>query len=304
MVKVLTVDEEKNFFWKNMRGSLRLAIAAGILLILLVIGFNIFHRVKIPVGFVGVKVLLYGSNKGVSNTEELSPGIYWTGLYTEVFEFPTFMQNYTWTHNPHEGRGEDESITFQTKEGMDVNADIGISYELEPTKVTYIYQKYRKGISEITDIYLRNYVRDALNASASRLSVENVYGEGKAELIKAVQEMVQRQVFEVGIKIDKIYLIGSFRLPENVKRALDSKIQATQDAMRVQNEVMQARAEKEKAIVVAEGQARANKLLSDSITPSLIKLKTIEKWNGALPLVGNSGNIVDVRGLMNAAKSE
>jgi regulator of protease activity HflC (stomatin/prohibitin superfamily) len=288
----------------NFRALIHVAVVLAVLFAGYLIATSIFHRVKIPVGYVGVKVELYGSNKGVSNTEELVPGIYWTGLYTEVYEFPTFMQNYTWTRNPNEGRPVDESITFQTKEGMDVNADIGISYELEPSKVTYIYQKYRKGIDEITDVFLRNYVRDALNATASRLSVEEVYGEGKAAMIKEVQEVVQRQVAEVGIKIDKIYMIGSFRLPENVKQALDSKIQATQDAMRVQNEVMQAKAEKEKAIVVAEGQARANKLISDSITPNLIRLKTIEKWNGALPLVGGAGNIIDVRGLMGSAKAE
>lgn len=304
MAKTGTFDEGGGLLGGGPRGSIRLAVAAVVVILIVIIGSNIFHRVKIPVGYVGVKVLLYGSNKGVSGTEELAPGIYWTGLYTEVFEFPTFMQNYTWTRSAHEGRAVDESITFQTREGMDVNADIGISYELEPAKVTYIYQKYRKGIDEITDVYLRNYVRDALNATASRLSVENVYGEGKADLIKSVQDMVQKQVADVGIKIDKIYMIGSFRLPDNVKRALDSKIQATQDAMRVQNEVMQARAEKEKAIVVAEGQARANKLLSDSITPTLIRLKTIEKWNGVLPLVGSGGNIIDVRGLMGAAKTE
>jgi len=288
----------------DMKGLMRPAIIIAVLFVLFLAGRGLVNRVKIPVGYVGVKVYLYGSNKGVSNTEELAPGIYWTGLYTEVFEFPTFMQNYTWTRSINEGRPVDESITFQTKEGMDVNADIGISYELEPDKVTYIYQKYRKGIDEITDVFLRNYVRDALNATASKMSVEEVYGEGKADLIKAVQDMVQRQVNEVGIKIDKVYMIGSFRLPDNVKHALDAKIQATQDAMRVENEVMQAKAEKEKAIVVAEGQAQANRLLSESITPNLIKLKTIEKWNGALPLVGSGGNIIDLHDVMAASKGQ
>lgn len=58
-----------------------------------------------------------------------------------------------------------ESITFQTREGMSVNADVGISYHIN-----------RKGIEWITDIYLRNIVRDAFKQYGSQVNVESVYG--------------------------------------------------------------------------------------------------------------------------------
>ncbi len=61
----------------------------------------------VPAGNVGVKVNLLGSSKGV-DAEELGVGRYWIGMNEQLFLFPTFMQNYTWTQNPHEGQPEDE----------------------------------------------------------------------------------------------------------------------------------------------------------------------------------------------------
>ena len=190
----------------------------------------------VPAGHVGVKVYLLGGNKGV-DTEELGTGRYWLGMNEELYLFPTFMQNYVWTAGVDEGSPNDESLSFQTVEGLTANADIGISYSIDPTKVTEIFQKYRRGVEEITDTFLRNMVRDALVKAASNKPIEYVYGAGKAELIATVQEDVTRQVEPIGIKIDKIYWIGDIRLPDKVITSINEKIGATQKAQQRQNEV-------------------------------------------------------------------
>lgn len=256
---------------------------------------------KVPSGHVGVKVYLLGSSKGV-DTEELGVGRYWIGMNEELFLFPTYTQNYTWTKAPDETGTEDESITFQTMEGMSVNADMGISYHINPEKVTDIFQKYRKGVSEITDIYLRNMVRDALVLEASKLPVESVYGPGKAALIEAVQKRVQDQVAEIGIVIEKIYWIGDVRLPPVVVERIDQKNAATQMAQQRQNEVAQAKAEAQKKIEEARGeaestllkakaQAEANRELAASITPELVQYRALDKWDGVLPRMTGSNAV-------------
>ena len=103
---------------------------------------------KVPAGYVGVKVNLYGTSKGVQ-AEELAVGRYWIGMNEELYTFPTFTQNYVWTRSTTEGSPNDESISFQTNEGVVVNTDVGISYHINSKKVTDIFQKYRKGIDEI-----------------------------------------------------------------------------------------------------------------------------------------------------------
>ena len=257
---------------------------------------------KVPAGHVGVKVHLLGTSKGV-DTEELNVGRYWIGWNEELYLFPTFKQNYVWTKDAREGSSNDESFTFQTKEGMEVGADIGVTYKLDPKKINTIFQKYRKGVEEITDIFLRNYVRDSLNSVASNMAVESVYGSGKTKLMEDVQKKVSNQVSEEGIIIEKIYLLGSFRLPKIVITALNAKVKATQQAQQRENELREAEAEAKKKIAEAEGtarsiivkadaQAKANRKIAGSLSSALVEYKKIEKWNGVLPKVSGSKSMI------------
>lgn len=261
---------------------------------------------KVPAGYVGVKVYLLGGSKGV-DSEVLGVGRYWIGVNENLFLYPTFQQNYIWTQSEDEGSLDDESFTFQTSEGMQVGADIGVSYHLDPDKIPQIFQKYRKGIEEITNVYLRNHVRNALNKVSSGMGIQDLYGARKSELIDLVSAEVKNKVSDIGIIIDQIYLIGSFRLPDTVVEALNRKLEATQKAQQRQNEIAQARAEAKKKIeeargdaqsilTVAKAQAQANEILSRSITPELVQYKQTEKWNGVLPKFTGS-NVVPMLGV-------
>ena len=250
---------------------------------------------KVEVGEVGIKVHLLGGDKGV-DSEQLTPGRYWIGVNEQLYTFPTFMQNYTWARSPHEGSEHDESITFQTKEGLSVNADIGITYTLQQDKIPVLFQKYRKGISEITDIYLRNLVRDAINTESSTKSIDAVYGEGKADLIKAAEARVREEVGQFGITVDHLSWVGDIRLPETVVTAINEKINASQQAITRQNQVETAKAQAAIAIAQAEGDAQSKLLIAEAEAkairlkgeavhnnPGVAELNAIEKWDGHLP---------------------
>lgn len=277
-------------------------MSAKSILILLVLGifglFGLTSCSKVPAGNVGVVVHLLGGAKGV-DVEERGVGRYWLGWNDEMFLFPTFTQNDTWK--------DKESITFQTKEGLNVNADIGVSFHVDPTKVTAVFQKYRKGIDEISDIYLRNMVQDSLVKTASTQEVETVYGQGKAELLASVEEQVRKEVEPIGIVIEHIYWVGTLRLPDNVVSAINAKIGATQMAAQRENEIQQTKAEAQKVIEAARGEAesklavaRANaeavKLQGEAeaaaieakskalnTNPQLVQYEIARNWNGVLP---------------------
>ena len=250
---------------------------------------------KVPAGNVGVKAYLLGTNKGV-DVEELGPGRYYIGINEELYLFPTFTQNYTWTQAPDETGDENEELGFQTVEGLAVTADVGISYRIDPDKAATIFQKYRKGVNEITDIYLRNMVRDSLVKNASTIPVESVYGAGKTKLIEAVQADVTKQVADIGIIVEKVYWVGELRLPKAVTESINAKIQMTQEAQRAQNQV--AKAEAEARVREANATGAANALVTiatakaDAIriegaalaaNPTLVELRAVEKWDGKLP---------------------
>lgn len=248
---------------------------------------------RVPAGYVGIKVNMLGSSKGV-DYREVGPGRYFLGPNTEMFTFPTFTQNYVWTKSSQEGSSNNEEITFQTVEGLSCQADVGISYHINRAMVGQIFTKYRKGIDEITDIYMRNMVRDAFVTVSSRLPIETVYGSGKMDMVNEVQKIVTDQCAPIGIEIEKVYLIGDLRLPEQVITALNEKIAATQRAQQRENEVREAEAQAQKDVaaangkaqsilVEAEAQAQANTILAKSLTTALVEYKRVEKWNGAMP---------------------
>ena len=280
------------------------------LLIILLLGL-MYSCSKVPAGHVGVKVYLLGGDKGV-DSEELGVGRYWIGINEELYLFPTFQQNYVWTADERDGSENDESFTFQTKEGMQVGADVGITYSLDPKKISTIFSKYRRGVDEITDTFLRNYVRDAFNAHASTMAVESVYGEGKAKLLSEVEESVRTQVASIGINVEKIYLVNTFRLPETVTEALNRKIEATQRAEQRENELREAEAQAKKNVAEAEGKAKvqvamaeaegtsilikakaeaeANSVISKSLDSKLIQYERVKRWDGVMPKVVGGEN--------------
>jgi len=263
---------------------------------------------RVPVGYAGVKVYLLGGAKG--DIEIVGTGRYYLGYNEDLFLFPLFKQTYSFTQSKTEGSPTDESFTFQTAEGLSVNADIGVALRIEKEKVKDIFQTYRKGIDEILHQFMRNEIRSALNAAASKYKVEYVYGEGKNKLIVEATHAVQAKMNPQGIIVEELYPLGDFRLPEVVVATLNAKIAATQAAEKSENELRQAKAEAQKKIAEAEGTAASKKALAEdeaksnqiklsTITEQLIKYETImnermaiERWNGVMPITVMGGNVV------------
>lgn len=286
----------------------QMVIVGSIIAVVLIGGiYGCVSCKKVPAGYVGVKVYLLGGSKGV-DSEKLGVGRHFIGMNEELYLFPTYKQNYVWTKSPDEGRSQDESISFQTKEGLEIGADVGITYSVDPAKVDIVFQKYRKGIDEITDIFLRNRVRDTFNLVASQYDVESAYGEGKAKLIEEVNKSLKEELGKEGIIIERIYLIGKFRLPETVTAALNAKIEATQKAQQSENELREAEAEAKKTVATAKAEAEAIRLKQQSLTPLLVKMRWIEAWEkggSKMPMIvsgSGGGNIINVQDVLKAGE--
>ena len=239
-------------------------------------------------GNVGIKINQTGDNRGVDQLP-LETGWVTYNIFTQkVFEYPIFVQTVIWTADTKEGAPADESITFNSKEGMVINGDISLSYQLTAEKVPAFYVKFRSDdLKAFTYGFLHNVARDAFNEIGPTFSVEEIYGPSKEFLLKKVVERINSQTKQYGVEIVQFGFTGALRLPPSVIDALNGKIAATQTAMRVHNEVMTAQAEAEKTIATAKGQAEANRILAQSISPQLIQWRNlaiteqwINKWNG------------------------
>jgi regulator of protease activity HflC (stomatin/prohibitin superfamily) len=273
----------------KLKHKIQAGVACGFTLVAAIyVGCNL---TRVPAGYRGVIVNLYGSDKGVSE-QSAGVGRYYLGWNKEMYLFPTFLQNRSWN-------GE-QAITMQTSEGLTITTDAGITYQIEPDNIVKVFTKYRLGIEEITNTFLHNMVRDAMNEVASRMTVDQIYGLKKEEFITSVNKIVIKEAAANGINVDKIYLIGSFVLPPSVMNSINTKIEASQNAVKVENEIATSRAEAQKTIVDAkaaaeriiinaESQAKANKILAESLTPEFVSYQAILKWNGQLPTTNAGG---------------
>lgn len=236
-------------------------------------------------GEVGVVVNMLGDEKG-AEIKEKTVGIHFIPPWKSIYKFPIFEQNHQWTG--------DDSFTFQTSEGLPVTAEIGITYHLQPNRIHELFCRYRRGMEEITHMFIRNNLRDYINRYASKMKIEDLIGPKKEDFFKDVHNSVQEELNEMGFVITHVYTIGQFNVPQNVKEALNDKIAATQRAQQRENELREAEAQARKVVAETEGAAKskiikakadaeANTLLSKSITRELLEWNSINKWDGKMP---------------------
>lgn len=293
----------------GVRKGLKLTVFAVLAFIL----FSVFttyvaNVTRVDVGHVGIEVNLSGSQRGASEIPIRTGWVFYSPLRSQIIEFPTYVQTVKWTSSLDEGHAANESMSFNSKEGMEIYADVSLSYAIEPNRVPDFYVKYRfTDLDHFTHGILRDVVRNSLNEVASTYNVEEIYGESKAEFLNKVQILIQHQLDPVGVGIQQFGFIGAPHVPAVIASAITSKAQAVQDAERARNELAQTQAEAAKTIAQADGEAKAavtraqgeaeaNRIRQTSITPQLLELRKLEnqrviaeRWNGQLPTV-ESGN--------------
>ena len=283
--------------------KLVLLTVAGLIGLLLFFNY-IFALTRIGAGYTGVEILLSGSQRGASEIPIRTGWVFYSPIRSQIIEFPTYVQTVKWTRNPDEGRPGNEEMSFNSKEGMEIYVDVSLSYAIEPRKVPDFYLKYRvSDLDNFTHGILRDVVRNSLNEVASTYTVEQIYGEQKAQFLHAVEALIQQKVLPVGVVIQQFGFIGAPRVPEVIASAITAKAQAIQNAERANNELAETQAQAAKKIAEAEGDAKsnvtraqgeaeANRIRQSSITPQLLELRRLEnqrqlidRWNGQLPQV-------------------
>ena len=255
---------------------------------------------RINAGHVGIKVNLYGDEKGVDNVVEVTGAQWYNPIKTEIYETPTFVQNSVWTEDKREESGKREGFTLTTQDGMTVGIDVSLNYRVLPENAVEIFKKYRKPLEEVSNTVLRNYTRDGFNTAASMFTAEEMYSD-RAAFEDVADSLVTQILEKEGFTVEKIVLLNAIRLPESVTKSIEAKVKAKQIALQKQQELAQAEADAEKAIEDARGRAESMKIKADaeryayeqkqrSLTPLLVQQQWVEKWNGNL----GTGNVYGV----------
>jgi regulator of protease activity HflC (stomatin/prohibitin superfamily) len=241
-----------------------------------------------------VGIVIHRAGGGV-DPQPLGPGIHMRVPFaTGIEEYPVFLKTVVLARTSNERAGNDE-INVNSVEGQPLSLDVSLSFELDPARTPRLYSTFRTDIEQITHGFVKQAIRQSLQEVVGTEPIADIIGPKKAEATTRTRVLIAQRLQPYGFEV-KQFTINELRAPPAVMEAINQKNVMQQQALTAQNELQkntfQAQGDsikaagRAKAITAeAEAQARANQLLSQSITPTLVQYELSKKWNGQMPQV-------------------
>jgi regulator of protease activity HflC (stomatin/prohibitin superfamily) len=250
------------------------------------ITFLFFSCERIDAGHVGIKVNQYGDNKGVDDVVAVTGMVFYNPITTTVYEFPTFIQ-----HKEYKG---ENSFVVNSKDGSEFSVSPIMNYSVQRDKVPSIFSKYRRPLEDIEEGFLKTAVYDAFRLATNKYTADELISN-RAVFEIEVRRLLDGQLLKEGFVINQF--TSNLIYPETFKKSIEAKNNAVQAALRAENEVKTAEAQAKIKVATAEGNAQAmltsakaeaesNRMKQQTLTPLLLQLEYINKWDGKLPVYG------------------
>ncbi len=219
-------------------------------------------------GKVGVQVLFGKVQDGV-----LESGLHVINPLYEVIPFDIQTQNYTMSAVNNEGQKEgDDAIRVLSSDGLEVTIDISVLYKVNPFKAPYIYQNI--GVDYVDKI-VRPVTRTAIRDNAVNYQAVDLYSVKRQEFQTKINQTITQSFEKRGLELQQI-LVRNIALPASVKASIESKINAEQDAQKMQFVLQKERQEADRKRVEAQGIADYQKILSTGLSDKQLQYETIK----------------------------
>lgn len=253
----------------------RILTLVGGFLVLVVL---IFSSERIDSGHVGIKVNLFGDNKGVDDVVVVTGMVFYNPFTTRIYEFPTFIQHKEYTN--------EDSFVVNTKDGSEFSVSPIMNYSVQREKVPTIFSKYRRPLEEIETGFLKTAVYDAFRLATNKYTADELISN-RALFEVEVRRLLENQLTKEGFIINQF--TSNLVYPDSFKNAINAKNNSVQQALKASNDVKTAEANAKIKVATAQGnaqamltiaraEAEANTLKQKTLTPLLIQQQWIEAW--------------------------
>jgi prohibitin 1 len=165
------------------------------------------------------------------------------------------------------------SLNLPTKEGLSVTSEISILYRLKVERVPEILEQIGPNYTGVITSVFRSASADV----CSQFFAKDMHSGRRADIEMAIKDKMAQNLDWQGILIEAV-LMKSIQLPRGLSTSIEQKLQAEQDAMRMEFILQQERLEAQRKIIEAEGTRDAQKILSEGLTPAIIKIRSIEAF--------------------------
>ncbi len=260
--------------------SARLIVVQWVTLALGLVVLLASMAVIIPPGQAGVVVLF-----GTVRTQVLPAGLHFINPFSQVVEMEVRTRNYTMSGIGDEGQKKgDDSIPVITSDGLTVKLDATVFYHLDQERCPKIYEKIG---TDVEGQILRSQIRTSLRDAAAGLTATELYTTHRMGFVENVTKTLTTAFMERGIVMEQV-LLRNVLLPDQITKAINDKIAADQDAQKMAFVLQKEKQEAERKRIEAEGQAKAQQIVSQSLTPQIIEYQRIQ----ALRDIGAKGNLI------------
>lgn len=210
-------------------------------------------------GEVGVKQRL-----GKLDTSIHEPGtVIVNPFITKIVKVPTRTMNL------------EVELSLPSKEGLNVNSIISILYkidqELAPNVIKNVGPQYE-------DVLILSVFRSAASDVCAQFYAKDMHSGNRAVIEQKIKESMEAVLKEYGFNVEAV-LLKSISLPKGLYRAIEQKLEAEQDAQRMQFVLQYEQQEAERKKIEAQGVRDAQMILTEGLNPSVIQWQSLEVLN-------------------------
>jgi regulator of protease activity HflC (stomatin/prohibitin superfamily) len=205
-------------------------------------------------------VLFYPFGKGLDKDNIQGPGTHMKAPWNDVYVYKV-----------NETTAE-ENMDVLDRNGLSIHIDVAVRYYPIPEKIGYIHEQFtREYESGLVIPEVQSTVRQVMG----RYSAEEIYSTKRAEVEIAIKTETEKILNTNNVHATAV-LIKSLMLPEQIKAAIENKLQQEQEALAYQFRLDKEKSEAERKRIAAEGESRANNIINNSLTDKLLKMRGIE----------------------------
>ncbi len=257
----------------------------GIAMLLLGLSFSVFKVIE-P-GKVGVKTLF-----GKVESDVLPSGLHLINPLVDVTTFDAKTQNYTMSGVTSEGQKEgDDAIRILSSDGLEVTIDLSVLFRLKADQAPFILQNIG---TDYLDKIVRPVSRTAIRDNAVYYEAVALYSTKRQEFQDKIYKTISESFAKRGIELQQL-LVRNITLPQSVKATIESKINAEQDAQKMQFVLQKERQQAEQKRIQAQGIADYQKIISTNLTDKQLQYEAIQTQkaiatspNAKVIIMGNS----------------
>lgn len=248
---------------KRYTGAVRLV---GIVLIAIGLAFSAVYQIE-P-GQVGVQKLFGKVNKNI-----LESGLNIINPLVEVVTFDIKTQNYTMSGITDEGdKATDDAIRVLSADGLEVIIDLTVLYNVIPIEAPRILQQLG---TDYKNTIVRPLCRTKIRDNAVYYDAVALYSTKRDEFQARIFKSIESDFKDRGLVLEQL-LVRNITLPPSVKAAIESKINAEQEAQKMTFVLQKEKQEAERKRVEAQGIADYQKILNTGLSEKLLQYEMIK----------------------------